>query len=582
VRADGVSFAASAETAPAPAARDFLGLAAGYERDVLDGRIVACQPLRWAIERQQRDRKRADADPSWPYVWSPEHAVAVCAFAETLPHVEGQWATPTIRLEPWQVWLLSTLFGWRHRADVTRRRFGDCYIEIGRKNSKSVLAVVILLYCFLYEGENGPQVKCGATTRSQTDAIFVAAKKMLARMPALRKEFGLSIFANAIICDKNSGSFQPINSKSSSQDGLNPHAFCVDELHAFDDRGLYDVLASARGARRNALGLSITTAGYSLLGPAYEQRTFLLGILRRTFEVDSFFGLIFTLDEGDDPFDEAVWPKANPNLGVSVSLDDMRALAQRARFSPDARGEFLTKRLNQWLSSSSAWLSMPAWNKCADPSLKISDFAGRPCIIAADLAERDDLTCVLALFERDGILYGFPKFFLPRDVIDERSRAVPAYRVWTELGVLQATDGPMTDLTAVETYMRALVAKHDVKRIVVEQFGGQFLASKLLADGLPVLLQGKSAKLYTPGAQEIEARIRHQKFRHDGNSALTWMASNAVVERRADQSLLPKKPTPNSPNKIDGIDALVLAVSEWLASGPAVPQREMYQAFMLR
>jgi phage terminase large subunit-like protein len=555
-------------------------VAAAYERDVLDGRIVACQPLRWAIERQQRDRQRAAADPSWPFIWSPEHAASICAFTESLPHVEGRWSTPNIVLQPWQVWLLSTLFGWRHRADVTRRRFNDAYIEVARKNGKSVLAAAIMLFCFLHESENGPQIKVAATTRSQTDAIFVTAKKMVGRLPQLRKDFGLSVFANAIICDKNSGSFQPINSKSSSQDGLNPSAYTIDELHAHDDRGLFDVLFSARGSRINSLGLSITTAGFNMLGVAYEQRTFLLNVLRGTFPVDTFFGLVFTLDDGDDWQDERCWPKANPGIGITPQLDEMRAFAQRALFSPDSAGEFKTKRLNIWLSSSAAWLSMPAWNACADAALKLTAFAGCKCWIGVDAAERDDLTAVSAIFERDNVVYGFVKFFLPRDVIDERSRAVPAYRIWTEAGILHATDGPMTDLTAVEDYVRSLVAKFDVQRIVIEQFGGQFLASKLLADGLPVLLQGKSSRFYTPPARELEARIRHRRFRHDGNSCLSWQASNVVVDRRTDGSLLPKKVTDNSPNKIDGIDALLLAMAEWLAGGAAAPQRPMYQAFV--
>jgi phage terminase large subunit-like protein len=244
----------------------------------------------------------------------------------------------------------------------------------------------------------------------------------------------------------------------------------------------------------------------------------------------------------------------------------MRAYAQKAQHSDESAGEFKTKRLNLWLSSSSAWLNMEAWSRCADGKLTLQSFAGEPCYVGADLAERDDLTCVCAVFQKAGILYAFPKFFLPADVVDERSRAVPAYRSWTTAGVLVATEGSMTDLTAVEAHIRALVAAHDVKRITIEQFGGQFLASVLQQDGLPVLLQGKSSKYYTTPARELEARVSHGKFRHDGNSCLTWNASNAVVDRRADGSLLPKKQTPNSANKIDGLDALLLALAELLAT----------------
>jgi phage terminase large subunit-like protein len=553
------------------APRDYLLIARHYALDVLEGKIPACQSVRQAIQRQERDRRcAAKSETRFPFAWSEEHATAVCAFAESMVHVEGKWATPTIQLEPWQVWLLTTLFGWRRRDDAARRRFNDCYIEVARKNGKSVLAAIIMLFCFLEEHENGPQIKVAATTRSQTDAVFLVAKKMVLRLPWLRERYGLQVFANAITCETNSGSFQPINSKSSSQDGLNPHAYVIDELHAHKDRGLFDVLYSARGSRFNPLSLSITTAGYNMLGVAFEQRSFLLKVLQEIFDADTFFGIVYTLDETDDWTDERVWVKSNPGLGITPRRDEMRAYAQKAQHSDESAGEFKTKRLNIWLSSASAWLSMDAWQACADTSLSIDNFAGADCVIGCDIAERDDLTAVVVIFERDGLLYAFPKCFLPADVVEERSRAVPAYRSWVAAGVLQMTDGPMTDLPAVEAYIRSLVTEFSVRNVVIEQFGGQYLASTLQASGIPTLLQGKTAKYYTPPARELEARLTHGKFRHDGNSCLTWMASNACVTRGVDGSLLPKKQTANSPNKIDGIDALLLAMGEWLAT-PAPP-----------
>jgi phage terminase large subunit-like protein len=547
------------------ASLDYVAIARQYGRDVLEGRAVACQFVRQAVERQERDRHRAVTDPSWPYVWSDAHAKDICAFAETMPHIEGKWATPTLVLQPWQAFLLVTVFGWRWRDAPERRRFTDCYVEVARKNGKSVLAAIVMLYCFLKEGENGPQIKIAATTRSQTDAVFLVAKKMVQRLPALRAQYGLQTFANAITCEANSGSLQPINSKSSSQDGLNPHAYTIDELHAHKDRGLFDVLYSARGSRTNPLSLSITTAGYNLLGVAMEQRTFLLKVLQQVFAADTFFGLVFTLDEGDDWKDERLWLKANPGLGITPRLDEMRAYAQKAQYSDESAGEFKTKRLNVWLSSASTWLPMEAWNACADPTIRLEQFAGEVCHIGADLSERDDLTCVCAVFEKAGTLYAFPRFFLPGDVVEDRSRAVPAYRAWVKAGILEMTEGTMTDLTVVDGYIRSLAAAYTVRGIVIEHFGGQHLAALLQRDGLPVLLQGKSSKYYTAPSRELETRVKHGRFRHDGNSCLTWCASNAVVTRGVDGSLLPKKENANSPNKVDGIDALLLALGELLA-----------------
>ena len=265
---------------------------------------------------------------------------------------------------------------------------------------------------------------------------------------------------------------------------------------------------------------------------------------------------------------------SNPGIGVTPLWDEMRAYALKAQHSQESAGEFRTKRLNLWLSSSSACLQMDKWDAGADPTLTIETFKGESCYLGLDVAERDDLTAVVAVFEKDGTIYAFPRLFLPADVVDERSRAIPAYRTSTTAGLLVATEGTMTDLGAVEAYVRELAQVYQVRSIAIEHYGGQYLASVLQRDGLPVVLQQKNAKSYTGPSRELETRVKHSRFRHDGNSCFEWMASNCVVDRKVDGSLLQNKHSPNSAQKMDGIDALLLALGELLAQ-PA-PTRSVY------
>jgi phage terminase large subunit-like protein len=543
--------------------RDYLSLAAGYVQDVLAGRVLACEPVRLAVERQQHDLQRAVTDPSWGYSWSDEAATDICRFAETLPHVEGEWTSPTIHLEPWQIFILSTLFGWR-RPDGGRR-FNTAYIEVARKGAKSVLASIVALYCLHREGEPGAQVKAAATTGSQARIVFDVCRKMVHRTKALQ-DAGLKAFANAITHEESGSSLQPINARSSTQDGLNPHCTIIDELHAHRDRSLFDVLKSARGARQNPLSFYVTTAGYNLLGVAMEQRTFLFKVLQRVFEADHYFGLVYTLDEHDDPYDERTWIKANPMLGMTPKLDEMRQYAQEARLSPDSEGEFKTKRLNLWLSSSSTWLSLPQWDACADPTLKLATFAGEPCWIGADLAQLDDLAAVALVFRREDIVYAFARFYLPEMVVSERAQKIPAYARWAQSGLLRLTDGNMIDFSTIEADIRADCGRFDVRDIVFDQYGSVQACGNLSNDGLPARIQPKNATATTGPARELEARVKHRRFRHDGNPCLRWMASNVVVTRRTDDSLLPKKEHPDSPNKIDGIDALLQGLGAMLGA----------------
>jgi phage terminase large subunit-like protein len=216
------------------------------------------------------------------------------------------------------------------------------------------------------------------------------------------------------------------------------------------------------------------------------------------------------------------------------------------------------------LNAANTWLSMVAWDHCADTTLTLEDFAGEPCWIGGDLAQLDDLAAIALVFQRGEALVAFVRCYLPELVVQDRARAVPAYRDWATSGLLMLTSGNMIDYAAIEADVRSWCQQFDVRDICFDQFGSVQITGNLAADGLPARVEAKSAKSFTPPARELEARVKHGRFRHDGNSCLKWQASNVVVSRRIDDSILPKKESPESPNKIDAIDALLLAIGGWL------------------
>ncbi len=557
-----------------PAPRDYLEVAARYGAAVTAGLIPACTWVKLAVERQRRDRERSSRDPDWPFVWLDYEAAAVCAFVERLPHVEGRWTTPTIRLEPAQVFLLTCLFGWRRRADVSRRRFTVLYWELGRKGAKSTLMAAIALYHLACEDEPGPSVVCGATTGSQARIVFKLAARM-ARGSAYLFHLGVRPAANAIYIKPDgltaTGEMKPINARASSQDGLNPSCIVLDESHA-QTFELYDVLKSAQGARANPLLLCPTTAGHNQLSIGYALRTTLCKVLDGALEADHVLGLIYTLDEGDDWRDEAVWIKANPLLGVTPLLDQMRRYCLDAQQTPGLEAEFRVKCCSQWAHAGSAWLSLTHWDACADPTLTIADFLGEPCWIGGDLASHDDLAAVAYLFARADVLYAFVTCYLPADVVQERARAVPAYREWVRRGELVITEGSMINFPQIEADIREACARYQVKDVCFDKYQSSNLVGNLYNAGIAARTEHKSAAVVTPAARELEARVKHGRFRHDGNSCVRWQAGNVVVSRRIDDSILPKKETADSPNKIDAIDALIQAIGGWRRATAPAPQ----------
>jgi len=554
------------ETRPSGPPRPFLRLFGAYVDGVLDGSITASRWVRLACQRHRRDMARA-ARGDGVYGWDGDRVAHVCAFVETLPHTEGRWTTDLIRLEPWQIFVLGSLFGWRHRATPERRRFSTLYLEVARKSAKSTLMAAIALYHLLHEREIGATVICGATTGSQARIVFSIAARMVQRSPALRLA-GLQAFANAIITAD--GSMRPVNARASTQDGLNPSCIVLDESHA-QDFGLHDVLKSAQGSRLNPLLLCPTTAGYDLLSVGYALRVTVTKILQRVVEADHVWGAIYTLDDDDDWRDERVWIKANPMIGITPSLDWVRQYCTDAQQTPGLEGEFRVKVCSQWLQSASGWLSLQQWDACADPSLRLDDFAGQSCWIGGDLADKNDIAAIAALFRRGGDVVAFVRCYLPRDVVDDRARLTPEYAIWARDGHLVLTDGNYIDEDRIDADLRDWTKRFRVQALRFDQFGSGAMVSRFQGLKFDAGILHKNATNMTPPAIDFDARIKSRRFRHDGNPVLRWMAANVCIRRYVNGSMLPQKETEHSPNKIDAIDAMLCALSPMLVE-PVKPR----------
>jgi len=580
-------------------ARDYASVALAYAKAAAGDKKQKrhCKWVRLAAQRHLDDLKRAKTK-AWGYYFDPWHANDVCDFAEKLPHVEGVWDTPTITLEPFQVFVLALVFGWR-RHDTGGRRFTSVYEEVARKNAKSTKTALVSLYCLACENEPGPQVLTAATTFDQAKKVFHPAKRMVEKMPALQEAFGLIPWAKSITCGDNGGYMQPMHAKAKSQDGHNPHLVTMDELHAHSDRGLFDVMNSAFGARRNPLMWIITTAGFNLHGVCYEQRTLATKVLERSVIAEHIFAIIFTLDRaedygddrkvGDDPFDPSKWIKANPLIDASRPLrDEVAKRAIEAKASPAAEGEFKTKHLNIWLGAASAWLNVTQWALCGDTTLTLDDFAGLDCYIGADLSNVDDLSALVLVAETPtGQLLVKPWFYVPEARLSSQDGALKQvtalYKQWVAASALVATPGDFIDHRVIEQQVRDLKEALAVRRATFDQWNsGLAMASRLNEDfddgGEPFAVQlPKNAANVTDPARQLEARVKAgpARLRHDANPVLAWMIGNVVVDRRVNGSLLPKKETPNSPNKIDGVDGLINATAPMIVPEEAAPEYEM-------
>ena len=371
-------------------AKDYVAIAEGYAADVVSGRIPACQWAVKACRRQLDDLERAKSG-DFPHRFDKEKASRICEFIELLPHIKGEWARQGMRIElqPWQLFILTTVFGWVHKS-TRLQRFKTAYNEMPRKAGKSSLSSGVGIYCLCADGEAGADVYSAATTRDQAKIVWQDAWHMVERSPGLKKAFGVSTTAHAISQIATASRFQALSAEGNSLDGLNIHCAIVDELHAHRTRKVFDVLETAMGARSQPLLWLITTAGSDRSGICYEQRTYVTKILDGVVKDENYFGIIYTIDDGDDWTDPAIHRKANPNYGISVLPDDLERLCLKAQKMPSAQNNFLTKRLSVWVNADVALFSMAAWDTCADPGLSIDGFRDEPCWVGIDLAPRHD------------------------------------------------------------------------------------------------------------------------------------------------------------------------------------------------
>lgn len=537
--------------------RDYLGIAKKYARDVSTGKVFACKWVKLACKRQTEDLKKYAR--SGLYEWSKEEAGRICRFIELLTHTKGELAGQRVVLEPWQIFILTTVFGWRRRAEGGRR-FRRVYIEVPRGSGKSTLSSGVALYCLLADHEPGAEVYSFATTRDQAKIVFGDAKVMAEHNPALRERFGLQVLANALYVSSTNSTFQAKSAEGSTLDGLNTHLAVVDELHAHKTRAVYDVVETSLGKRRSSLLWCITTAGFDTSGICYEVRTMCTKVLSRLADDETQFAIIYTIDDGDDWSSMEALEKANPNWGVSVRPEVITSLLQKAKTLPSAINNFKTKHLDVWCSARSAWLDMRAWKRCETTGLELSDFEGQPCFIGLDIGSKSDLTVKTYLFpfEEDGKdKYAlFCECWLPSKAIETSTNS--QYSGWVRSGYIQETDGAMTDLNVIEDSIREDLSRFDVQAITYDPWQATQLATSLSDEGAPMIECRFTVQNVSDPMKTLEALVIDGRIVHDGNPVMAWMMGNVEARIDAKDNIFPRKE--RHENKIDGAVAAILAL----------------------
>jgi phage terminase large subunit-like protein len=558
--------------------KDYEKIANEYCKDIISGKIPVCQYVKLACKRHLDDLEKSK-DPSYPYEFNPtlidrdgneyKPANRRCGFTELLPHIKGKWIGKKIILEPDQVFVESAVFGWIKRKNH-KRRFNIVYDERPRKNGKSTRLATTGLYMLALDREPGAEVYSGATSEKQALEVFRPAWLMAKNSPAFCEKFGISLSGTP----KNPTSIYRLADMSRFElmigkpgDGTSPHCAIIDEYHEHKTSEQFDTMSTGMGSREQPLLYVITTAGIDTSTPCYDMHLNAIKVLEGIIEDDSFFAIIYTIDQDMDYRDYDVWKLANPGLGVSIESDYLEQKYKECLINTAKQNINQCKHLNSWMNAGVAWMNMVKWEACKDTTLKLEDFIGQPCYAAFDLASKIDISSLVLVFEHNDGYAAFAKHYLPEETVQLAGNE--HYDKWVKQGFIIQTPGARTDFKYIEDDLKAINSDHPICELAYDPRESTYLINNVMEwlgpEKCIEITQGPA--LMSEPMKEVEALIYDCKLWHNGDPVLTWMMGNIV--KRQGRNTGPVKyyyPTKErNENKIDGGVCVIMGVGRALS-----------------
>jgi len=528
-----------------------------YAVDVAKGRIPVCRNVRLACQRFLNQLE----DRAWAYEFHVGYVEHFLEFASTLMHTKGPDAGRALILEPFQIFIICAIYGFRSKKDPLFRMVTDVIVFIPRKAGKSTLTAAIALY-ELNWGEAGAEVYTLATTREQASIVFDAAKGFVENMPHDVAQL-YTVHRNQINKTGDSQTkFKALSRDTKkSGDGMNPSCAIIDEAAQIVDRNAIEVLHSGMVARKNPLRIYITTASFTKDTKFFEDMQMLENMLTgEATDNPRWFGLLYSLDVGDDWRDAKTWAKANPMHGISVYEEAIAERAEQAKHKPAALNEFLCKTLNIYVSANSAWLDRAYWDD--DRALIKTEREPESVYIGFDLAATRDLNavCTLKRFADDDYEAEF-KFFLPEDGLELIPKHYSdIFRVAVNSGILHITEGNVMDDREISDYIIQQASKYDVKEIGFDAYNAASLVARLHDAGLPVKKVGQGMAVLSNPSKHLEKLIMNYGVKHNGNPFVGWQLGNCEVYTDVNGNVKVRKNENDKSAKVDGIVSLIIAM----------------------
>ncbi|TBL14534.1 terminase large subunit [Bacillus paranthracis] len=480
-------------------------------------------------------------------------------------HSKGKWGGKPIVLEVWQKAFIAAAFGFVHGIDGTRK-YREVLLVVARKNGKSTVGSGIGLYLQIADGEPGSEVYAVATKKDQAKLVWLESKRMVKKSPALLKR--IKPLVSEMVSEWNDSTFKPLGSDSETLDGLNVHGAMMDEIHAWKDKNLYDVIVDGTSSREQPMIFMITTAGTvreSVYDMKYEEAEMLLNGLDDPdgYKDDRFLPIIYELDKREEWTDPSKWKKANPGLGTIKKIDQLETKVNKAKANSLLVKNLLTKDFNIRETSTEAWLTFEQLNN--PETFDIEKLKPSYGIGGCDLSSTTDLTAAKVIFmvPEDPHIYVKQMYWLPEDLLEQRSKEdkIP-YNLWHEQGILRTTPGNSVHYKFVTKWFLEIRDEYGIylpwigydrwsAKYWVEEMEGYFGKESMIP-----IAQGKQT-LSSP-MKLLGADLESKLVNYNNNAIDKWCLSNTAIAIDNNLNIQPNK-TKNQRRRIDGTAALLNA-----------------------
>lgn len=532
-----------------------------YVRAIRAGTVTVSQPVRQVYERLDAEA----ADKSCPYRFSAKLGDHAIRFIETFcRHYEGEHAGQLVKLELWEKAFIQTLFGWVDKK-TRLRRFREFFLLVARKNGKSFLSACIMVYMLVADGEAGAQCVSIATKYDQAAIVYKTARKII------EQDADLSALVVPIIGGMEfkltNSTMKALASKSKTLDGLNLHYCSCDELHAQEDRNLYDVTKQGMKARKQPIFGTITTAGFAREGIYDELYEYARSVAMGTVADAHLLPVLYTLDDRAEWTDPDAWAKANPGLGTIKSRQQLADDVERAKHDPSCLPSLLVKDFNVQENASASWLP---WAVLKNETVAEADYLNHTYAIGGcDLSATTDLTCATLLIRRpeDPQFYVLQQYFLPKtrvEQVEHQGRKEAPYRLWAQQGWLTLCDGATVDYNDVTEWFVSMVQERDIRPLWVcyDAALSGYWVPQMTDMGFEMERIRQGPVTWTYPMKRMKGLFEDHRIVYQNNPILRWCLSNTAAKssnQRGIDSIQPEKITAN--RRIDGTVSLLNAMT---------------------